>query len=56
MIKAFVVLEYGYDAEYVKEELKKFIPLYMMPKQIIEMDSLPISCNGKIDRKQLIEL
>ena len=56
MIKAFVVLEEGYNVDYIKESLKKLIPLYMMPKQIIEMDSLPINCNGKIDRKQLIEL
>ena len=56
MIKAFVVLEEGYNVDYIKDSLKKLIPLYMMPKQIIEMNSLPISCNGKIDRKQLIEL
>lgn len=56
MIKAYVVLEDNYNVEYVKENLKKLIPLYMMPKQIIKMDFLPINCNGKVDRKQLIEL
>ncbi len=56
MIKAFVVLEEGYNVDYIKESLKKLIPLYMMPKQIIEMNSFPINCNGKIDRKQLIKL
>ena len=56
MIKAFVVLEEGYNVDHIKDSLKKLIPLYMMPKQIIEMNSLPISCNGKIDRKLLIEL
>lgn len=56
MIKAFLVLEDGYDVNFIKENLKKLIPLYMMPKQIIEMDTLPINCNGKIDRKMLIEL
>ena len=56
MIKAYVVLDNGYSVDYIKDSLKKLIPLYMMPKQIIEMKSLPINCNGKIDRKQLIEL
>lgn len=53
MIKAYVVLEDGYQAEYVKEQLNARIPSYMMPKQIIEMAALPMNCNGKIDRKQL---
>lgn len=56
IIKAYIVLKEGYNLEDVKENLKKLIPPYMMPKVIIEMNSLPINCNGKIDRKQLIEL
>lgn len=56
MIKAFVVLEEGYNVDYIKENLKKLIPLYMMPKQIIKIDALPINFNGKIDRKKLIEV
>lgn len=56
MIKAFVVLDEGCNVDYIKDNLKKMIPLYMMPKQIIEMTSLPINCNGKIDRKKLSEL
>ena len=56
MIKAFVVLEKEYTIEHIKENLKNLIPLYMIPKQIIEIESLPINCNGKIDRKKLKEL
>lgn len=56
IIKAYVVLEDGYSEEYVKENLKKLIPLYMIPKQIIKLEALPINCNGKIDRKKLMEL
>ena len=55
-IRAFVVLEQGLTPDLVKEQLKKRIPLYMMPKQIIPMDALPVNSNNKIDRKQLMEL
>lgn len=55
-IKAFVTLEKVHDSSYIKEELKKKIPLYMMPKSIIILDKMPINYNGKIDRKQLSDL
>lgn len=52
-IKAFIVLKEGLDSNYVKAELSKMIPKYMMPK-IKVLDELPINKNGKIDRKELI--
>lgn len=55
-IKAFVVVEDGIDNNYVKQELEKYIPGYMMPKTIKIIDKLPINQNGKIDRKALSEL
>ena len=56
LIKAFVVLDDGYDTDYVKSELKKLIPLYMVPKSFVQLDSLPMNANGKTDRKKLMEL
>ena len=56
LIKAFVVLEDGYSIDIVKSELKKLIPVYMMPNQIRAIDELPINCNQKIDRKLLSNL
>lgn len=53
-IKAFVTGEV--DSNYIKNELAKKIPGYMMPKSIKIMDTLPINSNGKIDRKVLGEL
>ena len=53
-IKAFVVS--SQDISYIKEELSKKIPSYMMPKTIVLIDQLPLNQNGKIDRKALKEL
>lgn len=53
---AYVVLEQGntnitdWD---LRDELEKKIPKYMIPSQFIFMDKLPLSPNGKIDRKLL---
>ena len=55
-IKAFVVADEGINSNYIKEELEKYIPAYMMPKTIKLIDRLPINQNGKIDRKVLSEL
>lgn len=39
----------------IKNELKKLIPSYMIPKKIVCMDKFPLNTNGKIDRKKLME-
>ncbi len=52
-IKAFVVT--NKDKDYIKDELNKLLPHYMIPKSIIIKDKLPINQNGKIDRKKLEE-
>src|SRR5699024_10486855 len=39
--------------EEMKNELKKYIPDYMIPTWMIKMESLPLTLNGKIDKKQL---
>ena len=55
-IKAFVVVDGKYNEYYVRSELEKLIPVYMMPKTINIIEKLPINQNGKIDRKALCEL
>ena len=55
-IKAFVSIEK--DANLNEKLLKKIcntkLENYMVPKDIVVMDSLPKTANGKIDRKQLV--
>lgn len=53
---AYVVLEdKTFSVEDLKNYLVKKLPGFMVPAYIIQMDSLPISPNGKIDKKALPE-
>ena len=40
-------------ASRIKEELTHSLPAYMIPEIITVMDKLPVSANGKIDRRTL---
>ncbi len=46
------------DISYMKlrDYLKKKLPDHMIPSNIIPLDHLPMTPNGKIDRRQLLEL
>ena len=37
----------------LRESLKKALPVYMIPHVFVELDSMPLSSNGKLDRKAL---
>lgn len=39
----------------IKDELKRYIPSYMIPRNIKIIKEFPINTNGKIDRKKLME-
>lgn len=39
----------------IKRELKKYIPKYMIPRNIKVISEFPLNANGKIDRKKLME-
>lgn len=40
----------------IRTELKKMIPSYMVPKKICFINEMPLTANGKINRKRLEEL
>jgi len=41
------------DKEALEKRLRTMLPEYMIPKRIIPLDQIPITQNGKIDRKRL---
>ena len=40
----------------LQDDLKKVLPEYMVPSVLFELDALPLTSNGKIDQKALLEL
>lgn len=40
-------------AQQIRSELKEFLPDYMIPKKIMFLEQLPMTNNGKVDRKAL---
>ncbi|MFD4924300.1 amino acid adenylation domain-containing protein [Streptomyces goshikiensis] len=51
----FVECGADFDAERAKKELAARLPSYMVPKRLVPLDSLPLTHNGKVDRKRLAE-
>jgi amino acid adenylation domain-containing protein/non-ribosomal peptide synthase protein (TIGR01720 family) len=50
---AYVVAKNQFDKSQVIEKLKQSLPEYMIPPLWIALDSLPLTANGKIDKKAL---
>ena len=43
------------DSSYMREQLSKRLPYYMIPAYYIKIDEIPLKPNGKMDRKALPE-
>lgn len=54
-LAAYVVVEPGHvlSAGDLRKALRARVPDYMVPQHIVELPSLPLSANGKIDRQRL---
>lgn len=53
-LAAYLVMDKGdLEIEGVQEHLNRSLPAYMIPSFFIQMDELPKTSSGKIDRKQL---
>ena len=52
---AYIVAEPGQDVTVteVRKHLRSSLPEYMIPQHVVELDALPMTPNGKIDRKAL---
>ena len=51
----YVVLEGGVKTSELRRYLKERLPEYMVPGVWVEMEGLPVTANGKLDRKGLPE-
>ncbi|WP_343914935.1 condensation domain-containing protein, partial [Aquimarina litoralis] len=53
---AYVVSEGDLDKKALRSGLSKELPDYMVPGYYVSMDSLPLTSNGKVDRRSLPEV
>lgn len=51
----FYVSKYDIKIEDIKTYLLNKLPEYMVPSSFFKLDKIPISINGKVDRKKLIQ-
>lgn len=50
---AYFCADEALEAREIKAELSKRLPEYMLPSHIIQLSELPLTANGKLDRKAL---
>ena len=50
---AYLVMEGGLELRTIKERLQSKLPAYMVPAYFVELESIPLTPNGKIDKKAL---
>ncbi|WP_106793798.1 non-ribosomal peptide synthetase [Aquimarina sp. Aq78] len=52
----YVVCKDVFDKTHIQDQLQLRLPDYMIPKLWIELDALPVTPNGKLDKKALPEV
>jgi len=53
VIHAYLVSQERLDIDYVKSELQKRLPKYMVPSGMMQIDKLPVNNSGKLDKRAL---
>ncbi|WP_195576720.1 non-ribosomal peptide synthetase [Paenibacillus sp. 1001270B_150601_E10] len=52
-LMGYVVAEHKLDLQAVRQGLSRSLPSYMIPSQLIQLEALPVTRNGKLDRLAL---
>jgi D-alanine--poly(phosphoribitol) ligase subunit 1 len=52
-LTAYIATDEEMDVSEIRNELRKYLPNYMIPNDFVFMDELPKNANGKVDRKIL---
>ncbi len=55
-IFAYVVAERKCSFDTLRQELKKQLPDYMIPSYLMELDRIPVTVNGKVDKGRLPQI
>ncbi|MEU1548974.1 amino acid adenylation domain-containing protein [Nocardia sp. NPDC005745] len=55
-LKAFVTAEAGIDGERLRRLAARLLPAHMIPAQLLVIDAIPVTANGKADRRALATL
>ncbi|MCU0549332.1 MAG: amino acid adenylation domain-containing protein [Leptolyngbya sp. Prado105] len=50
---AYLVAQSGLDANTVRQHLREKLPEYMIPSAIVFLETIPLTQNGKVDRRAL---
>ncbi|TDO73427.1 surfactin family lipopeptide synthetase A [Flavobacterium chryseum] len=53
---AYIVSNQELDVKGIKGTLKKKLPEYMVPNHFVKLETLPLTLNGKLDRKKLLAI
>ena len=53
---AYVVMDKKLPVSDLKAYISKLVPTYMVPNYFVFLDKLPLTSNGKVDRKKLLTL
>ncbi|WP_340019605.1 amino acid adenylation domain-containing protein [Paenibacillus sp. FSL H3-0457] len=55
-LSAFIVTDQEVSIKELREYLSRFLPDYMLPSYFLELDHIPLTPNGKVNRKALSQL
>ncbi|MCK4980145.1 MAG: AMP-binding protein, partial [Candidatus Delongbacteria bacterium] len=51
---AYIVTESDVDTKEMRSKLSKSLPEYMIPSYFVKLNSIPLTSNGKVDKKALL--